>query len=95
MLHLISLEQIHRNLYLFLLQACYLRCSKYVMTLRLVVRLTEFNTWPLLWFSIKVSLQVILRLTFYAFYVKANGTIHVTHFTMLQKKTQFLISSVH
>lgn len=62
------------------------------MTLRLVIRLIEFNTWPLLWFSVKVSLQVILQLTFH---VKANGTIHVTYFAMFQKKIQFLIGSVH
>lgn len=92
MLHLISLEQIHRNFDLFLLVSCYLLCSKYVLTLILFVRLTEYNTGPLLWFSVKVSLQVTSQLTFN---VKASGTVYVTYFAIFQKKIQFLVSSVH
>lgn len=89
-MHLISLEQIHRNFYLFLLVSCYLLWSKYVLTL--FVRLTEYNSGPLLWFSITVSLQVTLQLTSN---VKANGTAYVTYFAVSQKKIQFIISSVH
>ena len=78
--------------FLFLLELCYPCCPLYVVTLKWVLRHAEFGTWSLFWPSIKVSLQALLSWTFP---IKADETMHVTYFEIVQKKIRFLISVVH